>query len=131
EPEADDFFGEIMRWALFHPEVAEIVQSEQLALPVSNGSRAVSPADQAAVEAVMARLERISSPFMGRSGPEGRGGDVVSPALVHLSFSDLHQYELCPVRYRYRSVWQVPAPPDELLPSALQAQGGWAGGRAM
>jgi hypothetical protein len=51
--------------------------------------------------------------------------------LVHLSFTDLHQYELCPVRYRYRSVWQVPAPPDELLPPALQAMGSTELGRSV
>ena len=51
--------------------------------------------------------------------------------LVSLSFSDLHQYELCPVRYRYRSVWQVPAPPDELLPRALQAMGSTELGRSV
>jgi len=34
---------------------------------------------------------------------------------VRLSFSHLHQFEVCPVRYRFQEVWRVPAPPDELL----------------
>jgi len=128
EPEADDFFGEIMRWALLNPEVAEIVQSEQLDLPVPDGTGAERPGDQAAVQAVIARLELIGGTPSPQGG-EGRGG--VGTDLVHLSFSDLHQYELCPVRYRYRSVWQVPAPPDELLPRALQAMGSTELGRSV
>ncbi|MDQ6774454.1 MAG: PD-(D/E)XK nuclease family protein, partial [Candidatus Dormibacteraeota bacterium] len=38
----------------------------------------------------------------------------VAPHL-QLSFSQLHQFQICPVRYRYQQVWRVPAPPDELL----------------
>ena len=127
EPEADDFFGEIMRWALLHPEAAAIVQSEQLALPVPNGSAPDPEADRAAVEAVLSRLELLRK----TPAPTGRDGVGKREQLVHLSFTDLHQYELCPVRYRYRSVWQVPAPPDELLPPALQAMGSTELGRSV
>ncbi|HEX6348467.1 MAG TPA: ATP-dependent DNA helicase [Candidatus Dormibacteraeota bacterium] len=129
EPEADDFFGEIARWALLHPEAAEIVQSEQLPLPVANGAHPTAGADRAAVEAVIARLERLrsnSSPLRGEVPAKPAAG-----VAVHLSFSDLHQYELCPVRYRYRSVWRVPAPPDELLPKALAAMGSTELGRSV
>ena len=127
EPEADDFFAEITRWALLFPEAAAIVQSEQLPLPVANGAHAEGRADRAAVEAVMARLERLRTD----PSPAGREGVGDTEGLVHLSFSDLHQYELCPVRYRYRSVWQVPAPPDELLPPPLRALGSTDLGRAV
>ncbi|HKA51285.1 MAG TPA: PD-(D/E)XK nuclease family protein, partial [Candidatus Dormibacteraeota bacterium] len=39
---------------------------------------------------------------------------------VRLSFSQLHQFEVCPARYRFQQVWRVPAPPDELLPQAAR-----------
>ena len=120
EPEADDFFGEIMRWALLHPEAAEIRQAEQLDLPVAGSDGDAGEAgDRAAVDVLIGRLRVLAAADARVASPAAR------PAgLVHLSFSDLHQYQLCPVRYRYRSVWQVPAPPDELLPAVLQAEGG-------
>src|SRR4030088_3823802 len=42
---------------------------------------------------------------------------------VELSFSQLRDFELCPVRYRFSQVWRVPAPPDELQPRFVQAVG--------
>jgi hypothetical protein len=42
---------------------------------------------------------------------------------VELSFSQLHDFEVCPVRYRFSQVWRVPAPPDELQPRFVQAIG--------
>jgi RecB family exonuclease len=42
---------------------------------------------------------------------------------VELSFSQLHDFEVCPVRYRFSQVWRVPAPPDELQPRFVQAMG--------
>jgi RecB family exonuclease len=44
-------------------------------------------------------------------------------AGVELSFSQLHDFEVCPVRYRFSQVWRVPAPPDELQPRFVQAIG--------
>jgi ATP-dependent exoDNAse (exonuclease V) beta subunit len=40
-----------------------------------------------------------------------------------MSFSQLHDFELCPVRYRFAHVWRVPAPPDELQPAHVRAAG--------
>jgi DNA helicase-2/ATP-dependent DNA helicase PcrA len=127
EPEADDFFGEIMRWALLHPEAAEIRQAEQLDLPVAGPDGEPGEAgDRAAVDAIIKRLQILAAAGARVATPERRAED-----LVHLSFSDLHQYQLCPVRYRYRAVWQVPAPPDELLPATLQAMGSTELGRSV
>ncbi|HEX2680433.1 MAG TPA: PD-(D/E)XK nuclease family protein, partial [Candidatus Dormibacteraeota bacterium] len=42
---------------------------------------------------------------------------------VELSFSQLHDFELCPVRYRFRQVWGVPAPPDDLQPPFVRVAG--------
>jgi len=64
------------------------------------------------------RLERLCRP---PPGPDGRAGG----GELRLSFSQLHQFEVCPVLYRYRQTWGVPAPPDELLP---QGPGNGAGG---
>jgi hypothetical protein len=45
---------------------------------------------------------------------------------MHFSFSQLHQFEICPVRYRFQQVWRVPAPPDELLPQTAATGSGAA-----
>jgi hypothetical protein len=82
--------------------------------------------DHAAVDAVIERLQMLAAADARVAAPDRRAEE-----LVHLSFSDLHQYQLCPVRYRYRSVWRVPAPPDELLPPALQAMGSTELGRSV
>jgi len=42
---------------------------------------------------------------------------------LELSFSQLHDFEVCPVRYRFSQVWGVPAPPDEMLPTFVRASG--------
>ena len=42
---------------------------------------------------------------------------------MQLSFSQLHLFEVCPLRYRYEYVWRVPAPPDELLARAARIGG--------
>jgi DNA helicase-2/ATP-dependent DNA helicase PcrA len=107
--EEDDHFAEILSWALAHPEAARVVQAEQLELPVA--SRPAPP--ETDPEAVIARLERL-----GRTEPP------VQPELpLRLSFSQLHQFEVCPVRYRYQQVWRMPAPPDELLPQTSAERG--------
>jgi DNA helicase-2/ATP-dependent DNA helicase PcrA len=114
--EADDHFAEILEWALANPEAARVVKAEQLELP---GARpAPAPAAEepaAAVDAVVARLERLQA-LEERAAEEA--GERRVP--VRLSFSQLHQFELCPVRYRFQEVWRVPAPPDDLLPQAAR-----------
>jgi len=48
---------------------------------------------------------------------------VAREESVELSFSQLHDFEVCPVRYRFAQVWGVPAPPDELQPRHVAAIG--------
>lgn len=109
-PEEDDHFAEILSWALAHPEAARVVSAQQLELPGAESARTPTPAATRAAEVglVLQRLERLRA----APGVEGR----VEPAPLRLSFSQLHQFEVCPVRYRFQQVWRVPAPPDELLP---------------
>src|SRR5919197_4609826 len=78
------------------------------------------------VETVIGRLQALRA-------AEATAREPVAPAprLVQISFSDLHLYELCPLRYRYQAAWRVPAPPDELLPKAVRALGGSELGRAV
>ena len=119
ELEPDDHFGELLAWALDHPAGARVVNAEQLQL-----GGALAPVGTAApvtidVEAVIRRLELLQAP----SPPVG--SEPHPPSKPRLSFSQLHQFEVCPVRYRFQQVWQVPAPPDELLPPAA---GSGAGG---
>lgn len=66
------------------------------------------------VAAVLDRLEQISP----RAVPP-----LTQPPTVELSFSQLHDFEVCPVRYRFSHVWRVPAPPDELQPRHIRAIG--------
>ncbi|HZV50476.1 MAG TPA: ATP-dependent DNA helicase [Candidatus Dormibacteraeota bacterium] len=117
--EEDDHFAEILRWALDHPRAARVVQAEQLPLPVARrGPGAGAPAP---VAELIARLELLAR---SDRGPEAVAGP---PPSLRLSFTQLHEYEVCPVRYRFRYVWQVPAPPDELLD---QREGGPGHGAA-
>ena len=52
-----------------------------------------------------------------RADPPAAGGRAAPAPCreLELSFSQLHDFEVCPVRYRFSQVWGVPAPPDELL----------------
>src|SRR3989442_3777851 len=110
-----DHFAEILSWALAHPESAAVVESEQLELPVSRLANGQVHDDPSVVAAVLDRLERIqpASP----ASAEAR----ITP--VELSFSQLNDFEVCPVRYRFAQVWGVPAPPDELQPRHVAAIG--------
>ncbi|HEX6547541.1 MAG TPA: ATP-dependent DNA helicase [Candidatus Dormibacteraeota bacterium] len=119
---ADDHFAEILSWARAHPELATVVEAEQLRLPVAAAAprRELQPIDP---EAIAARLELLAA--------APRLQPVREERPVHLSFSDLHLFELCPVRYRQQVVWKVPAPPDELLPRAVRAVGSSELGRAV
>jgi DNA helicase II / ATP-dependent DNA helicase PcrA len=110
-----DHFAEILSWALAHPESASVMEAEQLELPVVRMADAARADDSAVVTAVLDRLERML--------PRREARMDEAPQTVELSFSQLHDFETCPVRYRFRQVWRVPAPPDEMLPLFVQAAG--------
>jgi DNA helicase II / ATP-dependent DNA helicase PcrA len=117
--EVDDHFAEIVSWALAHPESASMVEAEQLELPVPAGTNGKVPDDPSIVAAVLDRLERLK--------PDPDVAAVAEPRPIDLSFSQLHDFEVCPVRYRFAHVWRVPAPPDELQPAHVRAMGSTAG----
>jgi len=109
-----DHFAEILSWALAHPESANVVEAEQLellpgppSLKAANGSGVVA--------AVLDRMEAIQ--------PRRSAAIAPAPREVQLSFSQLHDFEICPVRYRFSQVWRVPAAPDDLLPRFARAAG--------
>ncbi|OLC66157.1 MAG: hypothetical protein AUH69_07815, partial [Actinobacteria bacterium 13_1_40CM_4_65_12] len=108
-----DHFAEILSWALAHPESASVVEAEQLELPVARPANGASADGLDVVTAVLERMEAIQP-----RRPELPGQPV--PEL-QLSFSQLHDFEICPVRYRFSQVWRVPAPPDDLLPRFARA----------
>ena len=115
--EADDHFAELVEWALAHPEAARVVKAEQLELPGDVGAPGRGPAEPPpAVEAIAARLEQLAA-LRERTAEHG------PVPGVRLSFSQLHQFEVCPVRYRFQEVWRVPAPPDDLLPRPARRGG--------
>jgi hypothetical protein len=109
-----DHFAEILSWALAHPESAEVVEAEQLELPVTRVANG-QPGGGGMVTAVLDRLEQIT--------PQGLDTASAPSRQIELSFSQLHDFELCPIRYRFREVWGVPAPPDDLLPRFVKAAG--------
>jgi DNA helicase-2/ATP-dependent DNA helicase PcrA len=110
-----DHFAEILSWALAHPESAAVIEAEQLELPVPAAENGRSRDDTAVVARVLDRLERVR--------PAAVADEVSQPRAVELSFSQLHDFELCPVRYRFAHLLHVPAPPDELQPRHVQAAG--------
>jgi ATP-dependent exoDNAse (exonuclease V) beta subunit len=113
--EDHDHFAEILGWALASPQSASVVEAEQLELPVMRAANGQMDRGPAVVAAVLDRLEQLQ--------PKE---DEAAPAPmrdIELSFSQLHDFELCPVRYRFSQVWRVPAPPDELQPRHVQAIG--------
>ncbi len=109
-----DHFAQILSWALAHPESAIVVEAEQLELPVARVADAKTVNGSAAVAAVLERMEVIRPQELSSGSPGPSRG-------VELSFSQLHDFELCPVRYRFSQVWGVPAPPDDLLPRFARA----------
>jgi DNA helicase-2/ATP-dependent DNA helicase PcrA len=110
-----DHFAEILSWALGHPESAVVVEAEQLELPVPRLANGQAHDDPSVVAAVLDRLERIQ--------PPAASARPAIPQTISLSFSQLHDFEVCPVRYRFSQVWGVPAPPDELQPPHVRAAG--------
>src|SRR6202521_2441345 len=115
EPGDQDHFAEILGWALAHPAAAAVVEAEQLELPVVRVADVGSADGSGVVTAVLDRLERM----LPRPGAPAE----TAARSVELSFSQLHDFETCPVRYRFRQVWRVPAPPDDMLPLFVQAAG--------
>ncbi|MGH7904119.1 MAG: ATP-dependent helicase [Candidatus Dormibacteraceae bacterium] len=120
----DDFFAEILTWALANPGSALVTESEQLPLPELVPAPDPDREDRAAVVAKV--IERLDELAIDAARPP-----LDAPARVQLSFSQLQQFELCPIRYRYQEVWRVPAPPDELLPAAVRGTGANALGAAV
>jgi len=113
--EEHDHFAEILSWALAHPESATVIESEQLELPVTEAPNGHVHDGGSVVAAVLDRLETLQPHFQEAPAEPG--------APLHLSFSQLHDFELCPVRYRFAHAWRVPAPPDELQPAHVRALG--------
>jgi len=113
--EADDHFAELLQWALAHGEAARVVKAEQLELSVAAVPASGEGEPAVAVHEVVERLERLDR-LPRRTAPAA----VREGRAVQLSFSQLHQFEVCPVRYRFQQVWGVPAPPDELLPQVAR-----------
>ena len=113
--EDHDHFAEILSWALAHPESASVVEAEQLELPVPRPVNGAFSDEPAIVSRVLDRLEQIR--------PASIPPDAATATAVEMSFSQLHDFELCPVRYRFAHVWRVPAPPDELQPAHVRAAG--------
>jgi len=126
--EADDHFAELLQWALAHDEAAIVVKAEQLQLLVGRAASDRNGEPPAAVDEVIERLDRLerlreripSSHRGGLRGEPGGEGGWRGESQVRLSFSQLHQFEVCPARYRFQQVWRVPVPPDELLPQAAR-----------
>ncbi|HEV2968044.1 MAG TPA: ATP-dependent DNA helicase, partial [Candidatus Dormibacteraeota bacterium] len=110
-----DHFAEILSWALANPQSASVVEAEQLELPVMRPADGHVDGGQSVVAAVLERLEHLRPPEIAPGSGPASG--------VELSFSQLHDFEVCPVRYRFSQVWRVPAPPDELQPRFVQAIG--------
>ncbi|HET7420369.1 MAG TPA: ATP-dependent DNA helicase [Candidatus Dormibacteraeota bacterium] len=113
--EEHDHFAEILGWALAHPESASIVEAEQLELPVPRATNGQVHDDPAVVAGVLDRMELMRPSLARRTGQR--------EAPLALSFSQLHDFEVCPVRYRFAQIWGVPAPPDELQPRQVRAVG--------
>ena len=116
-PGENDHFAEILSWALANPGRATIVEAEQLEL---EPAAAVVPVAESVVS-----LPELIQRLRLLTAPAAPSGDTSSPPVA-LSFSDVHQLQVCPVRYRYSSVWRVPGPPDELQPRPVRAAAGSA-----
>ena len=110
-----DHFAEILSWALAHPEAASVVEAEQLELPVVRVADGAAADGPAVVDAVLDRWQQIRPRDEALAAQPDRG--------IELSFSQLHDFEVCPVRYRFSQVWGVPAPPDDMLPTFVRASG--------
>jgi len=97
-----------------HPESAAVVEAEQLELPVHGRER---PGPRRP-DGGRGDTRRSSG-----SGPAGESLQQRAVRKIELSFSQLHDFDVCPVRYRFSQVWGVPAPPDERSRATFQAIG--------
>ena len=116
DPSADDHFAEILQWALQNPASADVISAEEPELQVAPAQGEPATQSEATVEAVLHRLGQIDA---GSRVPAAVA-TVASPAL---SFSQLNQFDICPVRYRFSEVLRVPAAPDELLSKPARVGG--------
>jgi DNA helicase II / ATP-dependent DNA helicase PcrA len=108
-----DHFAEILSWALANPGKASVVEAEQLELPAIDHVNGTAAPGGHVAEEVLDHFELVRTT---------RAEEEVVPAReLELSFSQLHAFEICPLRYRFSQVWGVPAPPDELLDRAARA----------
>ena len=119
----DDYFAEVAAWALGRPGAARIISAEQLGLPALEPSPVVAAPDPGTLLDLARRARRL--------GAASAAPEPVPSGPVRLSFSQLQQFEICPLRYRYREVWRVPAAPDELLPAAARGSDSAAVGAAV
>src|SRR5256885_8892566 len=101
-----DHFAELLSWALANPAKASVVEAEQLELPAMEPLNGAPGAGGHVAAEVLDGFER------GR--PRLSFEVETDEREVELSFSQLHDFEVCPVRYRFSQLWGVPAPPDEL-----------------
>jgi len=108
-----DHFAEILSWALANPAKASVVEAEQLQLPALEAANGTATTASHVALDVLDRFELVR--------PKPSASVTAPDAELELSFSQLHDYEICPVRYRFSQVWGVPAPPDELLNRAARA----------
>ena len=109
----DDHFSEVLSWAVANPGSARVLTAEQLALELPQGTPTMPGADRGvSVERITQRLQTLVRPV--------ENAVPVAMRDLRLSFSQLQLFELCPVRYRFGEIWQVPAPPDELLPAGAR-----------
>jgi RecB family exonuclease len=69
------------------------------------------------------RLARFSYQLLSEDAARPQDDVAIPDRSIELSFSQLHDFEVCPVRYRFGQVWGVPAPPDEMLPAFVRASG--------
>ncbi len=110
-----DHFAEILSWALAHPESGAVVEAEQLELPELHIANGAGSDASGVISRVLDRFELIR--------PRNAAPTTAPQTSAELSFSQLHDFEVCPVRYRFAQVWGVPAPPDDLQPRFVQAAG--------
>src|SRR5438128_1344329 len=95
-----DHFAEILSWALANSAKASVVEAEQLQLPALEAANGTAPTALHVALDVLDQFELVR--------PKPSASVTAPDAELELSFSQLHDYEICPVRYRFSQVWGVP-----------------------